>query len=1516
MGWGHRSVASAVAVAVATSVVALPVITGPQAAIRPVTPVVTQVALTGIDPAGLSTSIAPVSEIDPVPTSRVNLATVLSPAVATVATITTPFTLVGVDWTGTTPAGTTVQVRVHENGAWSDWSRLDVVADHGPDSDSVEAQDVSLRTGTEPLMTAPGSDGVQVRIDSVGGRRPTDAKITLVDPQSSPADATAEPTPPSTAQAAGDPLRPAIITRAQWGADESLRSRGPIYTGPVKVGFVHHTASTSSYTPAQSTAQMRALYAWYTLGLHYSDLAYNVLVDRYGRLYEGRAGGLDRNVLGGHTAGFNQNTFAVSAIGNFDTYNPPASAADAIVTAIAKLMAWKLALNHRDPMGTATLVSDSAAGTSRYAVGQKATVPVISGHRDIGSTACPGRYLEQYVPRIRALAKTLMGTQLLNPVVAPSVVPYAGTGPTLTATTTAAVSWKLEVFSICQDAPVRVLSGTQKSAGALAIAWDQKRSDGRPALPGTYRLVLSASHGAQQAYPAELRSVITATATSPLGPCAQAARLASTERYAAAVETGRLVAPTSRTVVLAPGDDAGLPEALLAAPLAAVKAAPRLLTTPSSLPAVVAADITARKVTTVYLVGSATQITPAVETALRARGVTTIVRLVGVDRASTAGAVADAMGVTGSAVGVSFDAGSSLDLATVAAADAAAAGRPLLVLGPATLPAATIAAVARLSITSVVVVAPRAQASDAVVASLPAGVRVAGADDATTSRALADLLAPSAARVMVTKVGAVGWRAVAAGALRPVLLTTSSTSTTPVVTWIAAHADVIQVLAVGTWGDSALAAFASSIGTRTSVTPPPPTPPTPGTPPAPQPPAVLVVPASFSFSGSGFGHGVGLSQYGARGMALEGFTGTQIAQHYYTGTTVAPVADTANIRVNIAHLSPTVVLRTESLAAKGGGVEVTVAGKLPVVGGVTDVFTVTAKAGVVTVRRTGKGGTTTVGTGRDVSIRWAGTRSPGKAGTGATLLDVASTVTGLKSSGHRYRYGTVDIAATAASPNTLEVVNSLRIHDEYLLGISEMSSSWPRSALQAQVLAARSYALSKYGTGGMRAACRCQVDSGKGPYFDQTFAGWAKESGPMGSAWRAAVFATIASASTGRAVLSGGRPITAFYFSASGGSTQSSQDVWVTPLAYVQSVDDHWSMDPSVPWSQWSPQVRTQVQVAAAFGLADVVRIDLSVRTAAGGVKVATAWSSKGVSSSITGEVLRTRLALPSTWVWRALESATGDPITSAVRVAAAVTSADVVIAPAASPVLMAVAQNLGAQKGWPVLLVQPTGVPTATRAELLRRRASRIHIVGTTADVPAAVVASLTALSPSVTRYAGATVSDVSVTVAGQLGLRTGTQAMVSSATDPLGSVLASATASASRRAFVVVPGGSRAAPAVATYLGALRPVRTSVVGSTASVASVIFAAWKGSVRVTGANSIEVSSNVLATLGATTPRRLVLTTSTGATRALLSAPGAPLVVVTTGLPATASGFLQRGITTIVSTPGVAAAVVTAARRA
>ena len=124
---GHRFVASGVAVAVVSAVVALPVVTGPAAQVHPVEPVVTQIALQGIDPVGLRASARTragrparrrtSSRRSPVRRRRSAPAGTLAPAVVTAATGTRPFSLVGVDWTGTTPAGTTVQVRVHENGS-------------------------------------------------------------------------------------------------------------------------------------------------------------------------------------------------------------------------------------------------------------------------------------------------------------------------------------------------------------------------------------------------------------------------------------------------------------------------------------------------------------------------------------------------------------------------------------------------------------------------------------------------------------------------------------------------------------------------------------------------------------------------------------------------------------------------------------------------------------------------------------------------------------------------------------------------------------------------------------------------------------------------------------------------------------------------------------------------------------------------------------------------------------------------------------------------------------------------------------------------------------------------------------------------------------------------------------------------------------------------------------------------------------------------------------------------------
>ena len=125
---------------------------------------------------------------------------------------------------------------------------------------------------------------------------------------------------PSAAAAPGQP--PNIITRAQWGADESMRCPNTVYDNGVRAGIVHHTAGSNDYAPQDSAAIVRSIYAYHTRTLGWCDIAYNALVDKYGQVFEGRAGGMDRPVEGAHTGGFNKNTWGVAMLGNFDAVPP------------------------------------------------------------------------------------------------------------------------------------------------------------------------------------------------------------------------------------------------------------------------------------------------------------------------------------------------------------------------------------------------------------------------------------------------------------------------------------------------------------------------------------------------------------------------------------------------------------------------------------------------------------------------------------------------------------------------------------------------------------------------------------------------------------------------------------------------------------------------------------------------------------------------------------------------------------------------------------------------------------------------------------------------------------------------------------------------------------------------------------------------------------------------------------------------------------------------------------------
>ncbi|KUN70050.1 N-acetylmuramoyl-L-alanine amidase [Streptomyces canus] len=196
--------------------------------------------------------------------------------------------------------------------------------------------------------------------------------------------------------------RPRIVTRRGWGADEGLRERRFVYTKKVKAAFVHHTASGNGYRCTQVSSLIRGIYRYHVKSMGWRDIGYNFLVDKCGNIYEGRAGGVARAVLGAHTLGFNTNSMGIAVVGSYGSKKPPA----AVTNAVARLAAWKLGLYGANPRGKTYLKS---GGGNRYPKGKKVRLNVISGHRDGFATECPGRQLYRKLGSTRTTAARLQG---------------------------------------------------------------------------------------------------------------------------------------------------------------------------------------------------------------------------------------------------------------------------------------------------------------------------------------------------------------------------------------------------------------------------------------------------------------------------------------------------------------------------------------------------------------------------------------------------------------------------------------------------------------------------------------------------------------------------------------------------------------------------------------------------------------------------------------------------------------------------------------------------------------------------------------------------------------------------------------------------------------------------------------------------------------------------------------------------------------------------------------------------
>ncbi|MGL5852007.1 MAG: N-acetylmuramoyl-L-alanine amidase, partial [Phycicoccus sp.] len=298
--------------------------------------------------------------------------------------------LVGLTWNATSapPAGTPIAVRGHGPDGWTAWVQTSVSDETDP---AATRAGRTPRTGTEPVWLG-SVDRMQVRYLSADARAVRSGRLELVEPGRSRADA-----PPSRPAASADATaaRPSIVSRAGWGADESLRNCDADYAATTRAMALHHTAGSNSYSSSESAAIVRGIYAYHTNGQGWCDVGYNVLVDRYGRIYEGRAGGLDRPVIGAHAGGFNTDTFGVSIMGTHETTAATSSA----IAAVQRVMAWRSGTFYAPAGGSVTLTS---RGSTRYAEGTRVTLPVVFGHRQVSLTACPGGWLYSRLPSIRS----------------------------------------------------------------------------------------------------------------------------------------------------------------------------------------------------------------------------------------------------------------------------------------------------------------------------------------------------------------------------------------------------------------------------------------------------------------------------------------------------------------------------------------------------------------------------------------------------------------------------------------------------------------------------------------------------------------------------------------------------------------------------------------------------------------------------------------------------------------------------------------------------------------------------------------------------------------------------------------------------------------------------------------------------------------------------------------------------------------------------------------------------------
>lgn len=573
--------------------------------------------------------------------------------------------VVGVTWSELEASGgsdLSLQIRSLEDGSWTDWTDLEVDTD---------APDGAERDGSEP-MSVLGATRVEVQVSADAGAVPDDAVVHIVDPGETPRDQDVSPLAASAAvdtaaaaTGAATTGAPTVFSRADWGADESLRGWRP-QLGRVTGAVIHHTAGRNDYSEDEVPAIIRGIYRYHAVSLGWGDIGYNALVDRFGRIWEGRFGGLTHPIIAGHASGVNSTTFGVSVMGEFTTAAVPEPAMDAV----AQVTAWKLAL-HGVP-----LAGDGVRGDGTLLPGR------IVGHRDVGATACPGDAFYARMDDLRDRVAGLYPSMPRPPQPDPASVRLGGSDRYSTSSATS--QW---VFG---RADVVYVATGHDYADALAAT---------PAAALTRSPVLLVRPGSVPAATAdELRrlrpsrivvlggpAAVSKTTLAELGALAPTVEVvAGLDRFDTSAQMSQGAWSSAGTVFVASGQAA--PDALGAAAAAAAGRFPLLLVGRAALPPTVAAELVRLSPSTVVVVGGPTVVSDAVTAAISATVPgATVERVGGADRYATSAMLVERSWADADAV---FHAtGEDWPDALSASAAAAETEAPVLLVRPTCTPA-------------------------------------------------------------------------------------------------------------------------------------------------------------------------------------------------------------------------------------------------------------------------------------------------------------------------------------------------------------------------------------------------------------------------------------------------------------------------------------------------------------------------------------------------------------------------------------------------------------------------------------------------------------------------------------------------------------------------------------------------------------------------------------------------------------------------------------------------------------